>query len=265
MKKLHLIISVAALAALAMTFVALVLLNQEPAGAAPARYTYKVVKAYHHDPKAFTQGLVFDNGFLYESTGQYGESSLRRVELDTGRVLQMHELSGDLFGEGITIFGSKIIQLTWVAQRGFVYNKSSFALLQNFRYSTQGWGITTDGSRLIMSDGTANLYFLDPKTFRPLGQIEVRTGASPVKRLNELEYINGEIYANVWMTDRIAIINPHTGQITGWIDLTGIYTPETRNSDNVLNGIAYDIKGDRLFVTGKRWSQLFQIKLIPAE
>lgn len=231
----------------------------------PVSYTYEVINVYPHDPDAFTQGLVIDEGVMYEGTGLYGESSLRRVELETGDVLQMHELPSEFFGEGITVFGDKIIQLTWQSQTGFVYDKNSFELLQNFSYSTEGWGITTDGTQLIMSDGTANLYFLDPETLQTTGQVEVLDGTHPVTRLNELEYINGEVYANVWLTDKIAIINPHTGQVTGWIDLTGIYTPETSDSNNVLNGITYDQEGDRLFVTGKRWSQLFQINLIPLE
>jgi glutaminyl-peptide cyclotransferase len=231
----------------------------------PASYTYEIINVYPHDPNAFTQGLVIDEGVMYEGTGLYGESSLRHVDLETGDVLQMHELPGEFFGEGITIFSDKIIQLTWQSQTGFIYDKNSFDVIQNFSYSTEGWGITTDGTQLIMSDGTANLYFLDPETLQTTGQVEVLDGTHPVTRLNELEYINGEVYANVWLTNKIAIINPNTGQVTGWIDLTGIYTPETSDSNNVLNGIAYDQEGDKLFVTGKRWSQLFQINIIPLE
>jgi len=264
MKKLHLKIIVIVAVAVVIGSAALVLLNNKPADTAPVNYTYEVINVYPHDPNAFTQGLIMEEGVLYEGTGLYGSSTLRRVDLETGNVLQTYELSDDFFGEGITVFGGKIIQLTWQSQKGFVYDKQSFDLLEEFSYSTQGWGITTDGTKLIMSDGTANLYFLDPENFEVTGQVEVRDD-EPVMRLNELEYINGEVYANVWQTDKIAIINPDTGQVTGWIDLTGIYTPETSDSNNVLNGIAYDAEGDRLFVTGKRWSQLFQINLIAAE
>ena len=292
MKKLYLTVIVIAAVALVVGSTLLVLLNQEPAQSptptpgpsptpeptptppptatptgetSPISYTYEVINVYPHDSNAFTQGLVIDEGVMYEGTGLTGESSLRRVDLETGDVLQIRELPSDLFGEGITVFDDKIIQLTWQSQIGFVYDKNSFDLLQNFSYSTQGWGITTDGTRLIMSDGSANLYFLNPETFEKTGQVEVHDGNTSVTKLNELEYINGEVYANVWLTDKIAIINPNTGQVTGWIDLTGIYTPGTGDSNNVLNGIAYDSANNRLFVTGKRWSQLFEIKLIEAD
>jgi glutamine cyclotransferase len=264
MKKLHLTVIVIAAVALAVGSALLFLLNQEPAGTKPVNYTYEVIKLYPHDSNAFTQGLVIDKGVLYEGTGLNGESTLRRVDLETGEVTQIYSLPSYLFGEGITVFGDKIIQLTWLSQTGFVYDKQSFDLLQNFSYSTQGWGITTDGTRLIMSDGSANLYFLDPETFEKTGQVEVHDNGT-VTEINELEYINGQVYANVWRTDEIVIIDPNTGQVTGWIDLKGIYNPESSNANNVLNGIAYDAEGDRLFVTGKRWSQLFQIKLIPVE
>ncbi|MBN1357641.1 glutaminyl-peptide cyclotransferase [Candidatus Bathyarchaeota archaeon] len=264
MKKLHLTVIVIVATAVAIGAAVLVLLNDKSADTTPVNYTYEVINVYPHDPDAFTQGLNIEDGVLYEGTGLNGESTLRRVDLETGDVLQTYALPEEFFGEGITVFGSKIIQLTWQSQKGFVYDKQSFALLEEFSYSTQGWGITTDGTRLIMSDGTANLYFLDPETFEITGQIEVHD-EEPVIRLNELEYINGKVYANVWQTDKIVIINPDTGQVTGWIDLTGIYTPENSNSNNVLNGIAYDAKNDRLFVTGKRWSQLFQIELIATE
>ena len=292
MKKLYLTVIVIAAVALVVGSTLLVLLNQEPAQSptptsgpsptpeptptppptatptgetSPISYTYEVINVYPHDSNAFTQGLAIDEGVMYEGTGLTGESSLRRVDLETGDVLQIRELPSDLFGEGITVFDDKIIQLTWQSQIGFVYDKSSFDLLQNFSYSTQGWGITTDGTRLIMSDGSANLYFLNPETFEKTGQVEVHDGNTSVTKLNELEYINGEVYANVWLTNKIAIINPNTGQVTGWIDLTGIYTPGTGDSNNVLNGIAYDSANNRLFVTGKRWSQLFEIKLIEAD
>jgi glutamine cyclotransferase len=256
MKKRHLTIIVIVTVALAISAVILVLLNDEPA---PVSYTYEVVNVYPHDPNAFTQGLVIEEGVLYEGTGLRGKSTLRRVELETGEVKQLYSLPGDLFGEGITIFEDKIIQLTWRSKTGFVYDKNSFDLLREFSYTTEGWGITNDGTQLIMSDGTATLYFLDPETFEKVGQVEVH-GNGPVTNLNELEYVNGEVYANIWLTDKIAIINPQTGQVKGWIDLTGIYTQDSDSSD-VLNGIAYDGEGDRLFVTGKMWSQLFQIEL----
>jgi glutaminyl-peptide cyclotransferase len=258
MKKLHLSIIVIVTVALVIGSVALVLLNDRPV---PLNYTYEVVKVYPHDQNAFTQGLFIEKGVLYEGTGLYGKSTLRRVDLETGNVLQMHALSDEFFGEGITVFGDRIIQLTWQSGKGFVYNKSSFELLHEFEYPNEGWGITHDGSQLIMSDGTATLYFLDPETFEKVGQIEVNDNG-PVTNLNELEYINGEIYANIWMETKIAIINPQTGQVTAWIDLTGICSQENNGPNSVLNGIAYDAEDDRLFVTGKLWSQLFEIRLI---
>jgi glutamine cyclotransferase len=256
MKKLHFTIILVVTVALVIGSVVLVLLNNRP--------PYEIVKVYPHDQNAFTEGLVIEEGVLYESTGLYGNSNstLRRVDLETGNVLQSYTLPDEFFGEGITIFGDRIIQLTWQSHKGFVYDKHSFALLQEFSYPTEGWGITNDGTQLIMSDGTANLYFLDPETFQKVGQVEVRDGNASVTNLNELEYINGEVYANVWLTNKIAIINPQTGQVTAWIDLTGIYTQENNDPNSVLNGIAYDAEGDRLFVTGKMWSQLFEIKLI---
>ena len=254
MKKLHLTVILVVAVALVIGSVILVLLND--------RSTYEVVKVYPHDQNAFTQGLVIEKGVLYESTGLYGNSTLRRVNLETGNVLQSYALPTEFFGEGITVFGDRIIQLTWQSHKGFVYDKHSFDLLQEFSYPTEGWGITNDGSQLIMSDGTANLYFLDPETFQKVGQVEVRDGNASVTNLNELEYINGEVYANIWPTNKIAIINPQTGQVKAWIDLTGIYTQENNDPNSVLNGIAYDAESDSLFVTGKMWSQLFEIKSI---
>jgi glutamine cyclotransferase len=207
---------------------------------------------------------VFENSVLYESTGLYGHSTLRRVELETGKILQLYPLSNQLFGEGITIFDDKIIQLTWRSNKGFVYDKHSFDLLQEFSYSTEGWGVTYNGSQLIMSDGTSTLYFLDPETFERTGQVEVYD-VGPVTRLNELEYIQGKIYANIWEEEKIAMIDPQTGKVQGWIDLSDIQHLGDQDSDNVLNGIAYDAEEDRLFVTGKRWSQLFEIELIPSD
>jgi len=226
-------------------------------------YTCNIVNTYPHDRNAFTQGLVFEDGVLYEGTGRFGYSTLRRVELETGDILQIRELSAQFFGEGITIYGNKIIQLTWQSNIGFVYDKNSFELLQEFNYSTEGWGITHDGKRLIMSDGTSTLHFLDPQTFEEIGQLGVFDNDCPVTRLNELEYVQGEIYANVWQTDRVARIAPETGRVIGWVELGGLLTTEDRSEPvDVLNGIAYDAKTDRLFVTGKLWSKLFEIELI---
>jgi glutamine cyclotransferase len=262
MKKGRLLILLAASTVLVVSAVLLVLLIAEPMNSKPVNYSYRIVNVYPHDENAFTQGLLIDGGFLYESTGLYGNSSLRRVELETGEILQLYNLPPQYFGEGITVFDGKIIQLTWLANKGFVYDKESFDLLQNFSYPTEGWGITTDGSRLIMSDGTSTLYFLDPLTFQKTGQVEVHDNG-PVDRLNELEYINGKVYANIWLEEKIAIINPQTGQVEGWINLSGLHNMENQDPNNVLNGIAYDAANDRLFVTGKRWSQLFEIELIP--
>jgi glutamine cyclotransferase len=220
-------------------------------------YTYKVINAYPHDKEAFTQGLVFEGGYLYEGTGQYGSSTLRKVELETGNVVQIYRLPPQFFGEGITIYRNQIIQLTWQSQIGFIYNIKSFSIIREFRYPTEGWGITHDGKRLIMSDGTATLYFLDPESFTQIGTLQVRDAQGPVSMLNELEYIQDEIYANVWQKNCIARISPKTGMVVGWIDLGGLCT-----WSGVLNGIAYDVEGDRLFVTGKLWPYLYEIKLI---
>jgi glutamine cyclotransferase len=229
-------------------------------------YSYNIVNTYPHDPDAFTQGLVFEDGVLYEGTGLLGHSTLRRVELETGDILQIRELADQFFGEGITIYGDKIIQLTWQSNIGFVYDKNSFELLQQFNYSTEGWGITHDGEHLIMSDGTSTLHFLDPQTFEEISQLAVFDDNGPVTKLNELEYVQGEIYANVWQTDRIARIDPGTGQVVGWVDLGGLLTAEDRSEPvDVLNGIAYDAEADRLFVTGKLWPKLFEIELISPE
>ena len=239
-------------AMLVLGAITLVSLNEGPTNTTTPRYAYDIVNVYPHDENAFTQGLVFEDGFLYEGTGLYGNSSLRRVELETGKVLQVHALQGQFFGEGVAIVGDKIIQLTWESHRGFIYDKNTFDLLREFSYPTEGWGITYDGSRLIMSDGTANLYFLDPETFQRIGQVKVHDTV-PVTGLNELEYVKGEVYANIWGEEKIAVINPQTGRVKAWIDMKGIQGSENRDPDNVLNGIAYDSKGERLFVTGKMW------------
>jgi len=240
-----------------------ILMNDAPANSTALNYTYSVVNVYPHDTNAFTEGLVIDNGFLYESTGLYGNSTLRRVDLETGEVLQVLNLQPQYFGEGIAVIGDKIIQLTWQSHVGFVYNKTTFGLLGQFEYPTEGWGLTYDGSRLIMSDGTSTLYFLDPVTFQRIEQVTVHDNG-PVTELNELEYINGSIYANIWQEEKIAVINPKNGQVTAWIDLTGIQDLKNQDPNNVLNGIAYDANGHRLFVTGKRWPHIFEINLIPS-
>jgi glutamine cyclotransferase len=221
-------------------------------------YTYQVINTYPHDEEAFTQGLVFDGGYCYEGTGLKGASTLRKVDLETGGVVQVHRLPKDFFGEGITIYQNKIIQLTWQSRIGFVYDKESFRVLRKFRYRTEGWGITHDGKRLIMSDGTPTLYFLHPETFETIGRVTVHDVHGPVHMLNELEYIRGEIYANVWMTNLIARISPRTGTVLAWIDIDGLCRWKGE-----LNGIAYDAENDRLFVTGKLWPYIYEIKVIP--
>jgi glutamine cyclotransferase len=229
------------------------------------RYGYTVVKSYPHDRAAFTEGLQYADGALYEGTGLNGKSELRRVALASGEVQQRCALPDAFFGEGVTVLGDKIYQLTWQTHVGFVYDKASLALQRSFTYPSEGWGLTTDGQRLIMSDGTATIHFLDPATLEQTGAIEVYDDRGPVVRLNELEYVRGEIYANVWQTDQIARIDPASGQVLGWIDLAGLLSPEDRRQPvDVLNGIAYDAAGDRLFVTGKLWPKLFEIRLVPA-
>ena len=262
MKKWQLASILTAVIILVFSLVALILLSNKPA-TTPTQYTYSIVNEFPHDTNAFTQGLVIDNGVLYEGTGLNGHSTLRRVDLETGEVLQLYALSNEFFGEGITVLGDRIIQLTWLSHKGFVYDKNSFELLQNFTYPTEGWGITHNGTHLIMSDGSANLYFLDPETFERVGQIAVNDAGSPVTELNELEYIKGEIYANIWYEKRIAIISPQTGTVRAWIDLTGIGATENTSGGRVLNGIAYNANEDRLFVTGKMWSKLYEIQLTP--
>jgi glutaminyl-peptide cyclotransferase len=222
---------------------------------------YKIVQTYPHDPHAYTQGLVYADGFLYEGTGQYNESSLRKVELSTGKVVQRVELPGAYFGEGIVLWKDKIIQLTWQSRIGFVYDRATFRQLRTFTYSREGWGITHDGKRLIMSDGSSSLFFWDPETLQETGKLDVSDKGSPVTNLNELEYIHGEIYANVYQTDRIARISPKTGSVLGWIDLTGLLPASEKSRADVLNGIAYDAKSNRLFVTGKWWPKLFEIRV----
>jgi glutamine cyclotransferase len=224
---------------------------------------YQVVHVYPHDAKAFTQGLIYIDGHLYESTGLKGKSSLRMVDLTTGRVLQEHDVPAEYFGEGLTEWGSNLVQLTWQAHKGFVYDRFSFSLVRTFPYKGEGWGLTHDATQLIMSDGTEYLRFLDPKTFRETRRVKVTNeNERGVESLNELEFIHGEIWANIWQTDRIARISPRTGKVAGWIDLSGIVNKEElQGSGAVLNGIAYDSVGDRIFVTGKLWPKLFEIRL----
>ena len=224
--------------------------------------TYKIIHTYPHDLQAFTQGLIFVDGRLYESTGLNGRSTLRLDDLDTGQTLQQKNVPAAFFAEGLTDWSNTLVQLTWQAHTGFVYDRSTFQLLRTFHYDGEGWGLTHDSRQLILSDGTSSLRFLDPATFAVARTIKVLDHGKPIYQLNELEYVRGEIYANVWMTDRIARISPQTGAVLGWLDLAGIMPVTERSSpDAVLNGIAYDAAHDRLFVTGKLWPRLFEIQV----
>ena len=238
-------------------------LQPQPPSEIPT-YSYRIARAFPHDPDAYTQGLLYDSGFLYESTGHYGQSSLRKVELETGAVVQLHQLDDRFFGEGLALFGNRLLQLTWRAHKGFAYRLNSFEPLAEFAYPTEGWGLTCDGELLVMSDGSATLYFRDPFTFAEVSRVAVVAQGRPVPQLNELEWVAGEVFANIWQTDTIARIDPATGQVAGWIDLTGLLSDADRRGSNaeVLNGIAYDPEGERLFVTGKWWPKLYQIELI---
>ncbi|MGP8187612.1 MAG: glutaminyl-peptide cyclotransferase [Terracidiphilus sp.] len=226
--------------------------------------TYQIVHTYPHDPLAYTQGLLYEDGHLYESTGLNGRSSLRMVDLESGRVLQRADVPAQYFAEGLAAWGSTLIQLTWESHVAFVYDRFSFRLVRTFHFDGEGWGLTEDGRNLILSDGSATLRFFDPQTFREVRRIVVKDHGEPVTQLNELEYVRGEIYANVWHTDRIARISPVNGRVIGWIDLTGLLAPgQVTDPEAVLNGIAYDAEHDRLFVTGKLWPSLFEIKVVP--
>ena len=249
-----------------MRFRALALAAVLVAGAyaqsAPVR-SYKVVATYRHDPKAFTEGLEYKDGFLYESTGLNGESSIRQIDLGTGAVLKQMPLSTVYFGEGITFFGRRLFQLTYQSGIGFIYDSKTWSTLGNFHYPGEGWALTHDDKRLIMSDGSSALRFLDPATLRELSRVVVRDGTRPIANVNELEYIEGEIWANVWQTERIVRIDPHTGQVNSWVDLTGLLKPADRTPDiDVLNGIAYDAAKKRIFVTGKRLPKLYEIRVV---
>lgn len=236
---------------------------QKPATAPAIEYGYKVVKSYAHDRRSFTQGLEFRAGVLYESTGREGMSWIRRWKLETGEVLQQVDLAPHYFGEGITVLNERITQLTYKTEVGFVYEQASFKQTRQFNYPGEGWGLTNDGSRIYMSDGSAQIRVWDPNTLREMGRITVKDGAKEVESLNELEFIRGEIWANIWLTDKIVRFSPKDGRVTGWIDLAGILTPAERAGADVLNGIAFDSIGDRIFVTGKLWPKLFEIKLVP--
>lgn len=234
------------------------------ASAAVPVYDYKIVHAYPHDTGAYTEGLFYKDGYLYESTGQAGESSVRKVVLETGEVVQRHRLPKQYFGEGIVDWKDQLVQLTWQSQTGFVYDLASFTPQRRFSYHGEGWALTRDDTHLYMSDGTPVLRVLDPETLAVVRRIHVTADGAPVTHLNELEWVDGEIYANVWLTDRIARIDPASGHVVGWIDLAGLFDisqlPDPGN--DVLNGIAWDAQHKRLFVTGKHWPKLFEIKLV---
>lgn len=231
----------------------------------PPIASYEVLNTYPHDPNAFTQGLIYEDGWLYEGTGLNGRSTLRKVVLETGEVVQSIDLDSQHFGEGITSFGDRIYQLTWQSQIGFIYDKATFEQVGTFSYLTEGWGLTHDGTHLIMSDGSATIFFLDPETLTTVRTITVTDPNGPVMRLNELEYVEGEIYANIWQTDVIVRISPTTGDVLGWISLSGLLSEQDRQEHqvDVLNGIAYDPVNKRLFVTGKLWPKLFEIRIVP--
>lgn len=230
----------------------------------PPEYTFKIIRAFPHDPAAFTQGLAYRGGFLYEGTGLYGRSSLRKVRLQTGEVVQRVDLAPEFFGEGITLFKNEIIQLTWQSNTGFVYDANDFRLLRRFSYPGEGWGLTTNGRELFMSDGTAEIRVLDGATLQEKRRLHVHDGDTPISELNELEFVKGEIFANVWQTDRIARISPQNGKVVGWIDMRGLLSPVYKLEPGaVLNGIAYDADGKRLFVTGKLWPSVFEIQVVP--
>lgn len=245
---------------------ALAMLAALPAAAAIPVYTAQVVASYPHDSNAFTQGLFFKDGFLYESTGLRGRSTVRKVALETGKVLQSASLPDDVFGEGISDWGDAIVGITWTEQAGYVLDMAKLSFRRGFSYLGEGWGLTRDAESLIMSDGTAYLRFIDPLTMRELRRVRVTADGKPVDQLNELEFVDGQVYANLWQTDRIARIDPASGKVVGWIDLKGLLPERERvpGHTDVLNGIAYDAKARRLFVTGKLWPRLFEIRLVKA-
>lgn len=244
---------------------AALLLSGFAGATAQAADGFRVVASYPHDRDAFTQGLVYIDGHLYESTGMNGKSSLREEDLATGGIVRFHDVPHQYFAEGLTDWGNTLVQLTWETHIGFIYDRATFRLLKTFQYAGEGWGLTHDAKSLILSDGTAALKFMDPATFKLTRTITVHDHGKPVTQLNELEWIHGEIWANVWHTDHIARISPTTGNVLGWIELNGLLGESERtNSEAVLNGIAYDSAHDRIFVTGKLWPRIFEIKVVPA-
>jgi glutaminyl-peptide cyclotransferase len=252
-----------AIAAIAWWLSSLDVRDLSAQGGAPVD-TYRVVTSYPHDPAAYTQGLIYRDGFLYESTGLRGSSTLRKVKLETGEVVQQRRIDQAHFAEGLSDWKGQLVQLTWQSNVAFVYDMVSFTPRRTFSYTGEGWGLTRDDTKFILSDGTDQLRFFDPDTFREVGRVTVTDGPMRVRDLNELEYIRGEVYANVWHTDRIARISPQTGRVIGWIDLRGLMSSGYRlDPEAVLNGIAHDAGRNRLFVTGKLWPRLFEIEVIP--
>ncbi|HET6431974.1 glutaminyl-peptide cyclotransferase [Dyella sp.] len=256
-------------ASLPVPFAALTLTLLLPACASRAAvpvYGYRVVHSYPHDTAAYTEGLFYRDGYLYESTGNVGESSIRKVELATGRVLQQHDLPPPDYGEGIVAWRNTLIELTWQSHKGYTYDLDSFRRTGSFSYPGEGWALTANDRHLLMSDGTPIIRVLDPQTLSQVSTLLVTAEGSPVKNLNELEWVNGELYANVWLTQRIARIDPASGDVVGWIDLAGLGPASGETADptnDVLNGIAWDGEGKRLFVTGKRWPKIYEIELVP--
>jgi glutamine cyclotransferase len=239
----------------------LTLARQPVAGADSApTWRHEVLRSFPHDPEAFTQGLVFRDGFLYESTGRNGQSSLRKVELETGKVVQRLPIGRQYFAEGLAAWGTQLVQLTWETNIGWVYDRATFKQLRTFTFRGEGWGLADDGTRLVMSDGTPTLRFLNPDTLAETGSVRVLDGPTAIDKLNELEVVQGQVFANVWLTDRIAVIAPATGRVVAWLNLKGLM-PAPANTDAVLNGIAYDAARDRLFVTGKLWPRMFELRI----
>lgn len=232
---------------------------------APQAYTYRVEKSFPHDPKAYTQGLIYQDGYMYEGTGQYGESSIRKTDMKTGQVLAVLNIDRQLFGEGITIYKDKIYQITWRSRKGFIYDLKTFSPESTFQYNSEGWGITTYGDRLIMSDGSNRLYHVSPSSFNIVKQVEVYDHNGPVDQLNELEYVDGLVWANVWLTDRIVAIDPETGAVKGEVDMGQLLSPAEKaqldERDEVLNGIAWNAEKGTFYLTGKRWPKLFEVRI----
>ncbi|MCW4025468.1 MAG: glutaminyl-peptide cyclotransferase [Candidatus Bathyarchaeota archaeon] len=261
MEKIRLVATVTVFLLIILVSSIIFLSTPEPQSITTPIYSYTVQQTFPHSTNSFTEGLTFDENYLLESTGLTGASSLKKISLETGEIVQSIELNSNYFGEGITVVNGTIIQLTWQNQVAFVYDKENFTLIKQFTYNMAGWGLTFDGQNLIMSNGSPNLYFLNPETFKVTGQITVKDGNLPIDQLNELEYVNGTIYANIWQQNKIAQINPQDGQILAWIDLTGLYT--SADSINCLNGIAYNPQNGALIVTGKNWPSLYQIQIVP--